>query len=124
MKQDSEAILEQLINERDAGKGFDAIRKELEEKDFPDTEIRKIMNAIDAHELEQLKIKNDRKYQIIAIVCGTILFIIGGSIHLYRYFLRIPYTKEDLIIPFGLMTLGYFIFRKSWSGYKSYERVD
>lgn len=124
MKQHLETILEQLIDERVSGKSFDSIRKELEEKDFSKIEIRQIMDAIETHELEQLKIKSDRKYQLIGIVTGTALFILGGSIHLYRYFLRIPYTREDLIIPFGLMTLGYIIFKKSWKGYIAYEKVD
>lgn len=124
MKQSSEKILERLIDERAQGKGFDAIRKELEQNDFSPFEIREIMNAIDDHELEQMKVKGDRKYEITGIVVGTLLFIIGGSIHLYRYFLRIPYTREDLIIPFGLMILGYIVFKKSWRDYKAYEKIN
>lgn len=125
MKKISESELEVLIDDRLSGKSFDAIRKGLLEKnDYSEGEIRRVMNAISDYELEQTKIKDNRKYQLIAMIGGTLLFMIGGAIHLYRYIQRIPYTREDLIIPFGLMTLGYFMFRKSWRGYKAYEKID
>jgi 3-phosphoshikimate 1-carboxyvinyltransferase len=116
--------LEQLMRERSEGRSFESIREELEQKGFDSYDIKQMISSISDDDLEQLKIKDERRTQIIGIAIGAILFFIGGAIHLNRYINEIPYTRQELIIPFGLMTLGYFVFRKSWRNFQAYEKVD
>lgn len=88
--------------EKSREKGFeiDQIRKELEERDIPEEEIRAIVRLVDNQMQNNLQIKSDNSKSNELFWAGLFLTIIGAAITIGTY-TGIIYMGDSFLIVYG-----------------------
>jgi hypothetical protein len=100
-------LVDYYLEKKKSGMDFSEIRKELKAKDLDDSQIKTIINEIDAKALEYAQISGKMKPKDLRLI-GYALMLIGGGLTFAVYF-KILVLGKFLFAAYGPVIIGYIL---------------